>query len=224
MTVLRLPKVYTTSGDFVGQYRWCLERTGELLAEHGLGLDSLVLTTDFTTTATRADYPRCGRVRRELLSAPYPGAAGILVDEPAAPGSLVALQSVAAVGERHAVNPGWARYDTLTYQPGVLVGRRLFMSGFGALEPVSQSAVHAGDLVAQAEFIYGNISRVLAAAGGRDSDVVSLVEYYVPGADPAEVDELRARRFPRAQVELLPCDALLRPEFLLEVVPEAVLA
>ncbi len=223
MTVLRLPRVFTTSGDFVDQYRWCLTRTGELLAEHGLGLESLVLTTDFTTTATRADYPRCGRVRRELLHAPYPGAAGILVDTPSAPGSLVALESVAATGQRHPVNPGWARYETLTYLPGVLVGRHLFLSGFGALDPVSQQAVHAGDLVAQAEFVYDNISRVVAAAGGRDGDVVSLVEYYVPGTDPDAVRALRSARFPRAAVELRPCDALLRPEFLLEVVPEAVL-
>ncbi|GIH02393.1 hypothetical protein Rhe02_04600 [Rhizocola hellebori] len=223
MTIVRLPKVYTTSGDFAGQYRWCLNRVAELLAPHGLGLDSLVLTTDFTTTATRADYPRCGRPRRELLSAPYPGAAGILVDTPAAPGSLVSLEAVAASGVKEPVNPGWARYDTLTYLPGIKAGDRLFMAGFGALDPVTQAAVHDGDLLAQAEFIYDNISLVVAAAGGSDGDVVSLVEYYVPGADPQLVRPLREARFPRAVVELRPCDALLRPEFLLEVVPEAIL-
>jgi enamine deaminase RidA (YjgF/YER057c/UK114 family) len=221
MTVVRLPVVYTTGGDFASQCRWCLERVAELLAPHGLGLDSLVLTTDFTTTATRAEYPRCGRPRRELLSAPYPGAAGILADNPAAPGSLVSLEAVAASGPRQAVNPGWARYETLTYTPGVRVGERLFMSGFGALDPVTQAAVHEDDLLAQAGFIYDNISKVVAAAGGSDDDVVSLVEYYVPGADPDVVAQMRQARFPHAVVEVRPCDALLRPQFLLEVVPEA---
>jgi enamine deaminase RidA (YjgF/YER057c/UK114 family) len=221
MTIVRLPAVFTTSGDFASQYRWCLNRVAELLAPHGLGLDSLVLTTDFTATATRAEYPRCGRPRRELLSAPYPGAAGILFDSPAAPGSLVSLEAVAASGPRLPVNPGWARYDTLTYLPGVRVGERLFMSGFGALDPLTQTAVHEDDLLAQAGFIYDNISKVVAAAGGRDDDVVSLVEYYVPRADPGVVAPLRRARFPHAVVQVRPCDALLRPQFLIEVVPEA---
>lgn len=225
--VVYLPSVQTEHGEFRDQYRWCLERLGEVLFGVGLGLDALVLTTDYTGSATRADYPRCGRPRRELLGGAgvFPGAAGILVDHAVAPGVAVALDAIAATGPLHPVNPGWARYDTLTYGPGVLAGRHLFLSGFAALDPVSQLALYPDDLLAQARFSYDSIGTVLASAGGDGRDVTSIVEYVTPAhvdGYPA-VAALRAERFPNAAVTSVVCSGLLRPEFGLEVVPRALL-
>jgi enamine deaminase RidA (YjgF/YER057c/UK114 family) len=219
--LVHLPSVHTTTGEFRDQYRWCLTRLGELLGHAGLGLDSLVRTTDFTATATRAEYPRCGRPRRELLGPVFPGAAGILVDTPVATGAAVSLDALAGLGPLRPVNPGWARYDTLTYQPGVVAGNTLVMSGFGALDPGTQLAVHDGDLVAQAAFIYDNIDLVASGA-----TVTRLLEYVTPQglADYPKLAAMRAERYPDAAVTSVVCSALLRPEFLLEVVPTAVLA
>ncbi|MEV0134496.1 RidA family protein [Dactylosporangium sp. NPDC050688] len=219
--LVHLPSVHTAEGAFRDQYTWCLRRIGELLDAAGLGLDALVRTTDFTATATRADYPRCGRPRRELLGPVFPGAAGILVDTPVAPGAAVSLDALAARGPLRAVNPGWARYDTLTYQPGVVAGDTVVMSGFGALDPATQLAVHDGDLLAQAAYVYDNIDLVAAGA-----TVTRLVEYVTPAglADHPRLAALRAERYPGAAVTSVVCSALLRPEFLIEVVPTAVLA
>lgn len=221
-------------GDFRAQYRYCLERAAELLKAAGLGADALVRTIDYTTASTRTDYPRCGRPRRELLGGTgtdglpvFPGAAGILVNEPLFPGSLVSLDAIAATGPLRAVNPGWRRYETLTYKPGVAADRHLFLSGFGALEPATQKAIFDGDLLAQAEFTYAGIAAVMREAGLGRGDAVHLIEYVTPGgvARYPELADLRAKYFgddPGPAVSAVVCSALLRPEFLIEVVPVAV--
>lgn len=218
------------TADFRTQYRSCLESAADLLKDAGLGLEALVQTTDFTATATRAEYPRCGRPRKELLGGTgtdgrpvHPGAAGILVDRPVIEGATVTLEAVASTEPLQAVNPGWRRYDTLTYKPGVRAGGTLFMSGFGALEPATQRAIFDGDLRAQAEFTYAAIAAVLREAGG--ARVVRLVEYVTPGGVPGYegLAELRAQYFPgEVALTSVVCSALLRTEFLIEVVPTAV--
>jgi enamine deaminase RidA (YjgF/YER057c/UK114 family) len=191
-----------------------------------------VQTIDYTASATRSEYPRCGRARHELLGgtgtdgAPvFPGAAGILVDTPVAPGVMVSLDAVAATTPLRTVNPGWARYDTLTYRPAVRAGEMLYGSGFGALDPVTQRALHGGDLAAQASYIYASIEEVLSAAGTNGTAVRRLVEYVTPAGAAAypSLTALRERHFPAAAVTSVVCSGLLRPEFLLETIPTAVL-
>ncbi|MFE3454174.1 Rid family hydrolase [Nonomuraea sp. NPDC059194] len=218
-------------GDFRAQYRYCLERAADLLKAAGLGPQTLVRTIDYTATSTRADYPRCGRPRRELLGGTgsdgrpvFPGAAGILVDRPVLPGAMVSLDAIASTAPLRTVNPGWARYETLTYKPGVAAGDTLFMSGFGALEPATQKAIFDGDLAAQAEYTYAAIAAVLREAGLTGRDVVRLIEYVTPegvSVYPGLAD-LRARYFGEVALTSVVCSALLRPEFLIEVVPVAV--
>ncbi|WP_433382814.1 RidA family protein [Actinoplanes sp. CA-142083] len=222
--IVYLPSVHTTQGEFREQYRWCLDRIAALLDLAGLTPAALTRTIDHTATATRAEYPRCGRPRREVLGPIHPGAAGILVDLPVEKGARVAIDALAATGPLSVVNPGWERYETLTYNPAVRAGDKLFMSGFGALDPVSQLALHDGDLVAQAEYIYASVETVLAAGGASGSGVSSLIEYVTPSA-AAEYHRTRALRekhFPNAAVTSVVCSALLRPEFLLETIPAVV--
>ncbi|WP_433346780.1 MmgE/PrpD family protein [Microtetraspora malaysiensis] len=219
-------------GDFRAQYRYCLDRAADLLKAAGLSPGALVRTIDYTTTATRAEYPRCGRPRREVLGgtgtdgAPvFPGAAGILVDQPLLPGALVSLQATASRAPLRTVNPGWRRYETLTYKPGLTAGETFFMSGFGALEPATQKAIFTGDLLAQAEFTYAGITAVLREAGLGGRDVTHLIEYVTPEgvAGYPELAGLREQYFGPAPVSAVVCSALLRPEFLIEVVPVAAL-
>lgn len=206
-------------GDFRGQYTWCLERAGELLADLGLDLGHLVQTVDFSTPATRDEYRRTHRPRTALLGPVFPGAAGILVSALPHPGALVGFELVASRHRPVAVNPGWARYETLTYNPAVRAGDVLFGSGFAALDMDTQEALHAGDVEAQTRATYEAVDAVLRAAGIGPERVVRSVEYLCPGADPAAVAAAR----PGLPATTIGCAALLRPEFLLEVIPTAVL-
>ena len=216
-------------GDFVAQYRYVLERAGAMLESVGLTLGHAVTTYDYSTPETRAVYRGTHRVRKELLGdnegSVYPGAGGILMSRLHAPGALVAIDVTASRHPLELVNPGWSRYDTLTYAPGVKAGRTLFMSGFAALDMESQQALHAGDLGRQAEATYGAVLHLLEHAGLGPADLLETTEYCVESAvgDYKAVAEVRERLlgppWPASTGAL--CHSLLRPEFLLEVFPTA---
>lgn len=216
-------------GDFVAQYAWCLDRAGELLAEEGLTLANAVTTYDYSTPATREVYRRTHRERLSRLggNGVFPGAGGILLDDVGHPDALVRLEVTASAEPLVGVNPGWARYETLTYYPGVLAGRTLYMSGFAALDMETQQALHEGDLAAQAHATYAAILEVIAEAGGGAEHLTSLVEYVCPGGLGSEhlLDEARVDVFgaDSPTPDRRPCAGLLRDEFLLEVFPTAVL-
>ena len=189
-------------GDIVGQYFYCLERAGELLEKAGLSLSHLVATIDYSTPETRERYPKTGRARRDLLGPVYPGAAGILMSRLHAPGVLLAVDAIASTYLPEPVNPGWARYDTLTYLPGLRAGNTLYMSGFASLDMETQQATHAGDLRKQAEATYGAIAETLAAVGATPADLLTTVEYVTP-ARAARLPR-RGRRAPRDPLRALP--------------------
>ena len=214
-------------GDFAGQYRYCLERAAELLGAVGLTLSNVVKTVDYSTPATRDIYRFSGRPRKELLGPIFPGSAGILMDRMHSPGVLVSIDVTASRHTLTGVNPGWSRYETLSYSPAVRAGKMLFMSGFAALDPVSQEAVHAGDIVAQAEYTYESICTVLEAAGATANDLVKTIEYVCPEglAEYRGVASVRKRllREPWPASTGVVCHSLLRPEFLIEIDPLAVL-
>lgn len=215
-------------GDIVGQYFYCLERGAELLEQAGLSLANLVQTIDYSTPATRERYPKIGRPRKDLLGPVYPGAAGILMSELHAPGVLCAIDAIASTHPLEAVNPGWERYNTLTYNPGVKAGNTLYMSGFAALDPETQESLFPGDLRAQAEYTYDSIIQTMAAAGIGVENLLTTVEYVCPDGlgDYRSVADVRADklRAPYPASTGIVCGGLLRDEFLLEVVPTAVLS
>ncbi|WP_051751968.1 RidA family protein [Streptosporangium amethystogenes] len=214
-------------GDFVGQYAYCLDRADALLRQAGLSLDNAVTTYDYSTPASRGVYRKSHRVRKERLGGAgvYPGAGGILMSRLHHPESLVAIDVTASRHPLELVNPGWARYDTLTYAPGVRAGRTLFMSGFAALDMETQEALHPGDLRAQAEETYGAILHLLSHAGLGPENLLSTIEFCVESAlrDYRVVAPVRERLlsppWPASTGAI--CKELLRPEFLLEVFPTA---
>lgn len=214
-------------GDFRGQYEYCLERAGTMLEAAGLTLANVVRTLDYSTAATREVYSSAHRPRMQLLGPVYPGSAGLLMSRLHRPAALVALDVTAARGEAVLVNPGWTRYDSLSYSPGVQVGDKLFMSGFAAVDMPTDASLYPGDLGAQAEHIYTMINELVAHAGGTAAEIVDTLEYVAPAAVPdyrivADVRQrLLAPPWP-ASVGAV-CGSLLRPELLLEVIPFAVL-
>ncbi len=107
-------------------------------------------------------------------------------------------------------------------------GNLLFMSGQGALDPATERILFDGDVVAQAEYTYTNVLKVLEAAGGGPEHLVKTIEYVTLAglARYREVAGVRSRllRQPFPASTGLVCEALLRPEMTIEVDPFAVLA
>jgi enamine deaminase RidA (YjgF/YER057c/UK114 family) len=214
-------------GDLVGQYAYCLDRADALLRDAGLSLDAAVATYDYSTPATRDVYRKTHRPRKERLGGAgvFPGAGGILMSRLHHPDQLVALDVTASRHPLELVNPGWSRYDTLTYAPGVKAGRMLFMSGFAALDMETQEALHPGDIGAQAEVTYGAVLTLLEHAGLTAADLLRTIEFCVESALPdyravaAVRERLLSPPWPASTGDI--CKGLLRPEFLLEVFPTA---
>jgi len=214
-------------GDLVGQTRVVFERAAEMLSDVGLSMSNIVKTLDYTTPATLGEYRKTGRVRKDMLGPVYPAAAGILLSRLQHPDALISLDVIASRQEPVAVNPGWERYAKLTYSPAVRAGSMLFMSGQAALDPATEQAVHAGDVAAQAEYTYSNILEVLKAAGAGPENLVKTIEYVTPAGleryrEVAAVREkLLAEPHPASTGAI--CEALLRPEFEIEIDPLAIL-
>jgi len=215
------------AGDVVAQTRAVFERAGRLLAAFGLGFDRVVKTVDYLTAAALPAYKGTGRVRREFLGPVYPGAAGIIMPRLLHPEALIQYDFIATRDQPVAVNPGWERYGKLTYSPAVRAGKLLFMSGQGSLDPATERVVFEGDVAAQAEYTYGNILKVLAAAGAGPANLAKTIEYVTPAglARYREVAAVRARLLtePFPASTGLVCEALLRPEMLIEVDPFAII-
>lgn len=213
--------------DFVGQYRYCLAQADALLRQAGLSLDNAVTTYDYSTPESRSVYRNTHHVRQELLGGAgvYPGAGGILMSRLHREGQLVAIDVTASRHPLEVVNPGWSRYDTLTYSPGVKAGRMLYMSGFGSLDMETQEVLHPGDLEGQAEVTYGAIRGVLDHAGLGPADLLSTIEFCVE----RELRNYRVVAGVRERLLSPPwpastgaiCHDLLRPDLLLEVFPAA---
>ena len=233
--VVFLPSVQPTdeqgniigAGDVVAQTRAVFEKAGKMLAALGLGFSNVVKTLDYITPAALTNYKYTGRVRKEHLGPVYPGSAGILMPRLMHPEALIQYDFTASRETPVAINPGWSRYQKLSYSPAVKAGRMLFMSGQGALDPETERMLFDGDIVAQAEYTYQNILKVLAAAGGGPEHLVKTIEYVTPAglARYREVAAVRARllREPFPASTGLVCELLLRPEMLIEVDPLAIL-
>jgi len=88
--------------------------------------------------------------------------------------------------------------------------------------------MHEDDIVAQAEYTYGNILKVLHAAGAGPENLVKTIEYVTPNALERyrDVASVRAKflRAPFPASTGLICEALLRPEMKIEVDPFAILS
>lgn len=214
-------------GDVVAQTRAIYARAERVLGAVGLGFDRVVKTLDYLTPAALAGYTHTGRVRKERLGPVYPGAAGIVMPRLPHPEAMMQVDLVAARDVPIAVNPGWKRYDKLTYSPAVRAGNLLFMSGQGSLDPETERVLHDGDVVAQAEYTYQNILEVVRAAGGGPESLVKTIEYVTPSALPRYrgVADVRTRllREPYPASTGVVCEALLRPEMQIEIDPFAIL-
>jgi enamine deaminase RidA (YjgF/YER057c/UK114 family) len=126
--------------------------------------------------------------------------------------------------EKKYVNPKELGAPPRFYSHAVTVegpGKRIFVSGQVAWGPDGK-VVGAGDMRAQAEQVFTNLTSILRAAGARWDDVVKMNGYMV-GVTPANVAAYREVRQKYLKAGKLPAStlvgvtALVQPELLLEV-------
>ena len=103
-------------------------------------------------------------------------------------------------------------------------GNLLFVSGLTAVDD-EENLVGAGDIAAQARFIYGRIAQLLEAAGGTLADIVQTTDYITTTEGYRGTAEVRREvfgdRFPAATGVIVA--GLLRPGALIEISAIAVL-
>jgi 2-iminobutanoate/2-iminopropanoate deaminase len=78
------------------------------------------------------------------------------------------------------------------YSQGIIANGVLYTAGQIALDPASGQVV-AGDIVAQTEQVFRNLSAVLGAAGASWKDVVKTTVYLADMADFPRMNEVYAR-------------------------------
>ena len=209
------------AGDLVGQTQQIYDNTARLLQQAGLGFEQVVKTVEFLTPAGLPHYRDTGRVRQAFLSPNYPAATGIIMPSLAHPDAMLQVDFVASRAPKQIINPGWSRYDQLTYVPAAKAGHLLCLAGQGALNPETQEMEHIGDIVGQTRYVYANLMTVLEAAGVGPEAVVKTIEFVTPTGLPQYRETARVRReffdrpYPAATGII--CESLLRPEMLIEV-------
>lgn len=208
-------------GDLIAQTRQIYENTTPLLERAGLGWEQVVKTVEFFTAAALPQYRETGRIRREFLGPNYPAATGIIMPAVAHPDAMIQIDFVACHAPKTVINPGWSRYEQLTYAPAVQAGHLLCLAGQGALNPETDQIEHPGDIVGQSRYIYANMMKVLEAAGVGASAVVKTIEFVTPTGLQHYRDTAGVRReffeTPYPAATGIICEALLRPEMLIEV-------
>ena len=215
------------AGDLVAQARAIFGKAQRMLAALGLDFSHVVKTNDYLTTEALAGYAGAMRTCRAFFGPVHPAATGIVMPRLVHPQALIQCDFIATRDTPVAVNPGWDHYRTLACSPAVKAGKLLFMSGQGALDTASGHALFDGDIVAQTEYIYQNILKLLEAAGGGPQHLAKTIEYVAPAglARYREVAGVRARllREPFPASTGLLCKALLLPEMQIAVDPFAIL-
>jgi enamine deaminase RidA (YjgF/YER057c/UK114 family) len=214
-------------GDVAAQTEAIFDKASDMLGAMELSLGHLARTVEFVAPAALAEYRTTARVRRDRLGPVFPAATGIVMPRLVRPDALVQIDMIASRAPPAAIDMGWPRYARLTYSPAVRAGRHLFLSGQGAIDPLTGEMLAAGDVVGQADVIYRNILAILAAAGAGPGNLVKTVEYttaealtnYRAVADVRKA--LLAEPYPASTGPV--CEAMVRPEMLIEVDATAVL-
>jgi 2-iminobutanoate/2-iminopropanoate deaminase len=109
-------------------------------------------------------------------------------------------------------------FEPFALSQGIAVGDWLFISGQAALDEQG-AIVGEGDFLAQAECAFGNLQRVLQAAGSDLHDVVKVTIFMTDISRFAEVVELRKRFFsaPYPADSIVEVKALALPQLQFEI-------
>ena len=215
-------------GNIVEQMRLAYEKLRLSLESLGGGFENVVKTVDYVAPAGLVEYRGTGDVRREYFKGRWPASTGIIVGRLLRSDALIEVDAVAVLGhEKEPVNPGWLRYDRLTYAPGVRAGDILCVSGFtGAIEDAAGQRRYPGSAAEQTSAAHDSIRRVLLAAGAGPGDVGKSLDYVTPACLDGYASTAEARhQFPTDRLPAstgVGINRLLHPDALIEVEAVAV--
>jgi 2-iminobutanoate/2-iminopropanoate deaminase len=104
------------------------------------------------------------------------------------------------------------------YTDAVRFGNLLFISGMVALDG-ENNVVAPGDVVGQAEYIFGSIGKLLEQAGGSFANVLRVTVYLLDVADRTRINPVRQKFFgaTRPASTLIGVRGLALPGLLMEV-------
>jgi reactive intermediate/imine deaminase len=119
----------------------------------------------------------------------------------------------------------WSLGERCTFSTAVRRGPFLFISGVIARDPETGEVEGKGDIVAQADFIYRTIKKILVAADGSFDDIVKTTDYVTTLERYRETAAVRRKYFkngfPAATGVVV--KALVNPEALIEIDAIAIL-
>jgi reactive intermediate/imine deaminase len=119
----------------------------------------------------------------------------------------------------------WHLDERYTFSTAVRRGPFLFISGMIARDPATGEVAGTGDIVAQADFIFRKMEKILEAAGGSFDDVVKTTDYVTTLERYNETAAVRRKYFrngfPAATGVVV--KALVNPEALIEIDAIAIL-
>ena len=119
----------------------------------------------------------------------------------------------------------WHLDERYTFSTAVRRGPFLFISGMIARDPATGEVAGTGDIVAQADFIFRKMGKILEAAGGSFDDVVKTTDYVTTLERYNETAAVRRKYFrngfPAATGVVV--KALVNPEALIEIDAIAIL-
>ncbi len=162
-------------GDLIDQTKVVYEKLGVILEAAGLGFHNIVQTVDYIDPVALPQYRQTGEVRRQYLGNTPVASTGICVERLLRPDALIEVSAVAMRGAKQVINPGWDRYQQLTYVPGVEVDGVVWLSGFIGVEEVNGRRHYPHDTNQQVGLAYQTVGKILKAAGSGPSDVVRAV-------------------------------------------------
>jgi len=119
----------------------------------------------------------------------------------------------------------WHLDERYTFSTAVRRGPFLYISGMIARDPATGEVSGRGDIVAQADFIFRKMGKILEAAGGSFDDVVKTTDYVTTLERYNETAAVRRKYFsngfPAATGVVV--KALVSPEALIEIDAIAIL-
>lgn len=211
-------------GGLIAQAERIYRNAETVLRAAGSSMAEVVRTHEYVRIDALPEYRETWRVRAAHFGEPGTcsvAATRVLMRELAVPGALLQVEFTACRGGGRAINPGWRRYDRLTYAPAVAAAGLVFCSGQLDTDPETGEVRHPGDVAAQARAVYATLEQTLEAAGLDLDAVVKTVEYVTPAALPAYRETAAVRREllgrPLPAATGIVCEALLRPEALIEI-------
>ncbi len=109
-------------------------------------------------------------------------------------------------------------YEPFRLSQGFVVGDLVFVSGQAAISETGE-IVGVGDFDAQAEQVFGNLERVLAAAGSGLDRIVKVTIFLTDMANFPKIVELRGRWFsePYPADTIVQVSSLALPELEIEI-------